>query len=135
MTNIVNKIKEIPNLYHVVGCSVRQIEEAEAELGLKFPEEFIDYVKEFGAISFYGTELMGLNVAEYLSVVENTKKERTMNPCFPSHCFVLENQGIDGAISVMDEKGKVFMIQYDKKVLLCNSFYDYLDICIERKKE
>lgn len=134
MKGIVDKIKKIGKLYHVKGCTTRQLKEAQSELGIEFPEEFIDYVKEFGAISFYGTEWTGLNVDGYLNVVESTKQERELNSTFPTDCFVLENQAIDGAITAVDEKGHVYTVQYDKKISLCDSISEYLNICIARKK-
>lgn len=134
MSTIIEKIKGIPNLYHMTGCTTSQIEEAQNTLGMEFPEDFIDYVKEYGAISFYGTELTGLNVDGYLNVVEVTKQERNINTDFPSDCFVIENQGIDGILTVMSEKGQIFTVQYDKKDFLCDSLSEYLDICISRKK-
>lgn len=133
MESIVEKIKKIDKLYHAKGCTTSQLKEAQSELGLEFPEEFIDYVKEYGVISFYGTEWTGLNVDGYLNVVEVTKQERKLNPAFPLDCFVLENQAIDGLITAVDETGKVFTIQYDKKIPLCDSISEYLDICIARK--
>lgn len=135
MSGIIDKIKKIDNLYHAKGCTTSQIKKAQNELGLEFPEEFIDYVKEFGAISFYGTEWTGLNVDGYLNVVEATKQERELNSSFPADCFVLENQAIDGVITAVNEKGNVYVIQYNKKTLLCDSILEYLDICIARKKD
>lgn len=134
MKGFVDKIKKIEKLYHAKGCTTRQLKEAQSELGIEFPEEFIDYVKEFGAISFYGTEWTGLNVDGYLNVVESTKQERELNSAFPTDCFVLENQAIDGAITAVDEKGHVYTVQYDKKISLCDSISEYLNICIARKK-
>lgn len=134
MKGIVDKIKKIEKLYHAKGCTTRQLKEAQSELGIEFPEEFIDYVKEFGVISFYGTEWTGLNVDGYLNVVESTKQERELNSAFPTDCFVLENQAIDGVITAVDEKGHVYTIQYDKKNSLCDSISEYLNICIARKK-
>ena len=134
MKGIVEKIKKIDKLYHAKGCTTSQLKEAQSELGLEFPEEFIDYVKEYGAISFYGTEWTGLNVDAYLNVVEVTKQERELNSTFPANCIVLENQAIDGLITAVNENGNVFIIQYDKKTPLCNSISEYLDICIARKK-
>ena len=134
MSNIVEKIKKIPSLYHAKGCSTRQIKEAQSILGLEFPEDYIDYVKAYGAISFYGTEWTGLNIDDYINVVEVTKQERNMNPDFPNDCFVIENQGIDGIITAVNEKGQVFYIQYNKKEFLCDSLCEYLDMCIKRKQ-
>ena len=70
MKNIVDEIRKVDNLYHANGCTLEQVHDAERELGLTFPKEFIDYVMEFGAISFYGTEWTGLNVGGYVNVVE-----------------------------------------------------------------
>ena len=132
--NIVDEIKKVPKLYKAKGCTTSQIKEAQKALGLSFPEEYIDYVKEFGAISFYGTEWMGLNVDGYINVVTATKSEREMNDSFPLDCFVIENQGIDGIITVSDEKGCIYSIQYDKKEKICDSLADYLKICLNRSK-
>lgn len=133
MENIVEKISKIEHLYKLKGCKIEQIEAAQKELDLEFPEEFVDYVKKYGAISFYATEWTGLNVPKSLDVVHITEEERSLNPDFPKDCFVLENQGIDGIITVVDQDGKVYTVQYEKKRLLCNSISEYLDCCIARK--
>lgn len=135
MADIIAKISKIEKLYHADGCSLKQLGEAQKALNIVFPEEFFDYVREFGAISFYGTEWTGLNVSGYLNVVDATKQERELNPSFPKDCFVLENQAIDGLITVADAHGHVYTVQYDKKKFLCDSLSDYLDICINRNKK
>lgn len=134
MSNIIEKINTIPNLYHLKGCSDEQINEAQNALGIIFPGEFIACVKEFGVISFYGTEWTGLNICGQLNVVEATQAERARNKSFPQDCFVLENQAIDGILTIVDKNGKVYLQQFEKKVPLCDSLSDYLDICIERQK-
>lgn len=134
MTLIIEKINKIEKLYHTEGCSFKQIKEAQLELGITFPDEYIDIIKKYGAISFYGTEWTGLNVGGYLNVVSATKQEREINSAFPLDCFVLENQGIDGLIVICNEKGEVFSIQYSKIEKIYSSISDYLDECIKRKK-
>ena len=134
MTLIIEKINKIEKLYHTEGCSFKQIKEAQLELGITFPDEYIDIIKKYGAISFYGTEWTGLNVGGYLNVVSATKQGREMNSAFPLDCFVLENQGIDGLIVICNEKGEVFSIQYSKIEKIYSSISDYLDECIKRKK-
>lgn len=134
MMGIVDEIKGISKLYHVKGCTTSQIMDAQRALGLTFPEEYIDYVKEYGAISFYGTEWTGLNVEGYLNVVEATKQERKLNSSFPSDCFVIENQGIDGLVTVSDENGCIYSVQYNKKEKMYNSLSEYLKSCVERAK-
>lgn len=135
MENIVDKINKIEKVYHAKGCTIKQLKEAQNELGITFPEEFVDYVKAFGTISFFGTEWTGLNVESYLNVVDATKKERKINADFPTGCFVLENLAIDGLLTVVDEEGHVYSVQYDKKIPLCNSISEYLELCVARKNK
>lgn len=132
MSKITDKIETISKLYHVTGCSVDQINDAQKLLNLKFPEDYTDYVKEYGAISFYRTEWSGLNVTGYLNVVDSTLQERQLNPDFPDDCFVIENLGIDGKIVVENEVAQIYLIHYDEKVFLCDGLAEYLDICIAR---
>ena len=87
----------------------------------------MDIVKEYGAISFYGTEWPGLNVDDYLNVVSVTKQEREMNSDFPAGYFVLENQGIDGLIVICNEEGQVFSLQYSKVEKIHDSISGYLE--------
>lgn len=134
MSMIIEKISKIKKLYHAKGCTFKQIKEAQAELGITFPEDYMDIVKEYGAISFYGTEWTGLNVDDYLNVVSVTKQEREMNSSFPSDCFVLENQGIDGLIVICNEVGEVYSLQYSKIEKIHDSIASYLDECIKRGK-
>ncbi len=129
MSNIVEKIKEVPDLYYTRGGADDQITMAEQALNITFPEEYREYLKEFGAISFYGTEWTGINVDDYLDVVKTTNQERDINTEFPVGCFLLENLGIDGMLIVSDMEGKIYSLQYDKKKLLCASLTEYLEIC------
>lgn len=133
MSNIINEISKIEKLYHAKGCSDEQIKVAESELGIEFPSDYIEIIKEFGAISFYGTEWTGLNVPGYLNVVEATKKERELNNLFPRDCFVLENLAIDGIVMACNKKGQVYAIQENSMTKECNTLVGYLKICLARE--
>ena len=110
--NIVEKIKTIPDLCHLSGCKTNQIKTAQKELDLEFPDEFIDYVMEFGVISFYGTEWTGLNVEGYLNVVEATKKRIDYLKNFG---FAGETEVIaPGINSKMDENEKKYPVKLAK---------------------
>ena len=131
MSDIVDKILAISGLLSLGGCSDEQIKEAEEKLGLVFPAEYKDYVKQFGAISFTGTEWTGLNAVGYLNVITETLTEKERYDSFPEKHFVLENLGIDGILVICDEEGKVFSFNGDKESLLTQSISEYLDQCIE----
>lgn len=132
--SIVEKIKKIKNLDKNLngGASEEQIERAEKRLSLRFSKEYKEYVKEFGMISFYGTEWSGLNIDGYFNVVNMTEDEKALNEVFPEKYFAIENLAVDGIIIISNEEGKIYSIQYDKKELICNSLSEYLDICLKR---
>ena len=132
--SIVEKIKKIKNLDKNLngGASEEQIERAEKKLSLRFSKEYKEYVKEFGMISFYGTEWSGLNIDGYFNVVNMTEDEKALNEVFPEKYFAIENLAVDGVIIISNEEGKIYSIQYDKKELICNSLSEYLDICLKR---
>lgn len=134
MCNIVEKLNMVPGLLHLTGCNTSQVKAAQKALNIVFPDEYIEYVKGFGAVGFYGTEWTGLGMEGSLNVVEATQQERRIDKSFPANAFVVENIGIDGQLTLMDESGKIYAYQRGVKKLLCNSLMEYLDLCIARKK-
>ena len=132
MTSIVDKIKQIEGLSAIEGCSLKQLREAQKELEITFPDEYVDYVRNFGCIDFGSTEWTGLNIEGRLNTVFATKKEQSVNDDFPAGFFVLENLGIDAKLIIVNEAGKVYLLQYEKKKLICNSISEYLDMCINK---
>ena len=133
MSEIVKMIEQIQNLYKLKKCTLNDVEDAQNKLGLKFSKEYVDYVTNFGVISFYGTEWTGLNVNGYLNVVEATMSEREIHKNFPEDCFVVENLQMEGAVIISDEKGKIYNYFNDEKNLICESLIEYLKKCLSRK--
>ena len=128
--NIVDKIRLINDLFYIDGCTDVQVEGAEKLLDLKFPREYIDYVKEFGCIDFGSTEWTGLNIEGELNTVEATLLERECNKSFPDKHFVLDNYHIDNKMIIVNEIGQVFLLQHKKIEKICETISEYLDICI-----
>ena len=133
--NIIDKIKTIPDLCHLSGCNMLQIKTAQKTLGLVFPAEYVDYVKHYGAISFHGTEWTGLNVEGYLNVVNATTAERKLCKDFPKDCFVLENQAIDGWLTIVKTNGKVYSYQGgNPPKFISRTIGEYLEKCIKENR-
>lgn len=91
-----------------------EITKAEKKLDLKFPQEYIDLLKNYNYISLGGYEIFGISrdkKDKYLDVVENTLENRKFNPNFPPKHFVIESIGIESIITLMNEKGKVYTYQ------------------------
>ena len=132
MRDIVAKMKEIPELTVIEGCTNRQIKEAQEALNLTFPEEYMDYVKAFGCIDFTATEWTGLNIEGRLNTVVATKTEQSVNPAFPRGFFVLEDLAVDAKKAIVNEGGEVYLLQRGRWSKICDSISDYLDICRKR---
>ena len=134
MSDIIDKINRIENLWKAGGCSEQQLFDAQQALGMVFPPDYAAYLREFGCIDFFATEWTGLNIDGNCNVVSMTLRERELNDNFPSKMLALENAGIDGIIIAVDESGAVYKVQYDSCEKIYDSISEYLDRCIARKK-
>lgn len=129
MSSIVELISKIEGMKSVGGCTKNQIYEAQKKLDLIFPEEYTQYLENYGVIRFNGVELCGLNIDGYLNVIEATKQEKQVNKDFPAKMFVIEDLGVDAKLIVGDEKGNIYLLQRDRKKLICSSFAEYIKKC------
>lgn len=134
MSEIIEKMAKIPDLNVMQGCSESQISEAERELNLKFPQEYLDYVRKYGCMDFGAAEWTGLNVGGVFNTVTATKQEQEVNPDFPKGFFVLENLGIDARLVIVNEKGEVYLLRHDKKTKLYDSISEYLESRIKENE-
>ena len=78
------------------GATPQEIELAEEQLGVEFPESYKALLEQFGWASIDGLELYGLgrDVPAHLALVKVTLSERTeMRPRLPSHLVPLMNDG------------------------------------------
>ena len=91
MNLLIDKIRNIPNLYIGIPVSEEAITSAEHDLGLRFSEDYSDYLKTFGAIDFYATEWTGLNADDFRDVVKTTLEARETYSDFPKDKFILED--------------------------------------------
>ena len=105
MNKTIELFTKIEGLKALGGCSQEDIQVAEQKLGLTFPEEYRNYLLEYGTVRFNGIELCGLNATGYLNVVEATEQEKSINTFFPNRMFVIEDLGIDAKLIIGDEKG------------------------------
>ena len=126
MKEVLEQISNKFKIHKGNGASADEVKAAEDQLGVAFPEEYVQYLRECGILSFGAHELFGLGVSGYLNVVEATEKERKIGRGLPAGCFVIENLRIDGVLIVMDAMGNVFLIQGDAKRQIASSFVAYL---------
>lgn len=131
---IVDAIKKLDKFYHAKACAFKDIRVAQEKLDLVFSDEFMDYVRNYGAISLYATEWTGLNVPDRINVVTTTLKERELDAKFPKNCYVIENLAIEGIVILSDESDTIYEYANGRKKVIASSLSEYLDICKKRKK-
>ena len=120
-------IEGLKNMRSLGRASEVQILQAENLIGIKFADEFKEYIKEYGAVSAYGLELLGVSKSKRLDAASVTLEERELNENFPNDMYVVENLGIDGVLILQNERGEVFEISPNAKPKkIYNSLADYL---------
>jgi riboflavin synthase alpha subunit len=108
MSNIVSVINTLTNLLPLKPASMDEIVGAEEQLGLRFADEYKQYLVEFGAILADGIELTGIAKSKNRNVVSVTLQERELNPNVPNNLYVIENVGIEGIIIWQDENECIY---------------------------
>lgn len=126
MKEVLEQISNKFKIFKGNGASADEVKAAEDQLGVAFPEEYVQYLRECGILSFGAHELFGLGVSGYLNVADVTETERKIGRGIPDGCFVIENLGIDGVLIVMDAAGNVYSIHGDSKRQIASSFVSYL---------
>lgn len=131
MKKLISEIEKKYKVYRAAGCTADAVIAAEKSLGVRFSEEYRNYVMEYGAISFGPNEFTGLAVDDYIDVVTVTKREKELNQAFPKNSIVIQNLGIEGIIIIQDEDGTIYqMDESGKKKFAANGFVDYLKTII-----
>lgn len=108
------------------GVSEQEIVQAEAKLGMKFPETYRAILQEFGSLEIGADEIFGLGVEGYLNVVETTLKERELAEGKLDRYIVLQNIGIEGILIVVDEQDRVYEYRLGEFRDLLSSTADYV---------
>ncbi|MGL5357194.1 MAG: SMI1/KNR4 family protein [Fusobacteriaceae bacterium] len=101
------------------NISMSEIELAEKELCFIFPEEYKNFLKEFGYLCIGANEIHGLGVSGYLNIVTATKEEAITD------YIVIQNEGT-GFLILLNEMGEVFEYSENTKEKIYDTFYKYL---------
>ena len=126
--DIIQTINKLENLKFIGPVLLNDINRAEKELNIKFAEDYIQYVKKFGAISANGLELTGITKYERLSVVSVTQNEKKLNFNMPDNMYVIENVGINGILILQDSNGAVYsFIKNRNPIKIANSLAEYIE--------
>ena len=76
MTDIIKVINSKDSVIHGKETNENEIKQAELELGLRFADDYRNYIKQFGCMVIGSREITGISSQENYNVVSTTKAQR-----------------------------------------------------------
>ena len=113
MASFVNKIKLCEDYMALGGVSEHDVQKAEELLGLKFADDYRNYLIECGIATADGHEFTGIGKSKRLDVITNTLNKRSNNSQILSNMYVIEVVGIDGIVIWQDSEGYIYQSMKD----------------------
>ena len=108
MSELTVAMQQLPLLFFKGKVDLGEIKKAEKMLKVVFAREYVEYVHEYGFVTYHGHELTGLCQSKRLNVVNVTIEERENNPDVPHNLYVIEQTHIDDIVIWQDESGMIF---------------------------
>lgn len=127
-TKIIKLFEDFKNEAIISGgiTNDKIIEDAQNQLGLKLPEQYLWFINNYGSGGLAGVRIIGISKSSKLSFVEETLQYREQG--LPNQLIVIEDS--DEWIECIDTtNGNIVTWSiYDKNgvVFAYNSFYEYL---------
>ena len=112
MSSISEEFGKKSNFYCENGASKEMIEKAEEELGVRFADDYREYLSQFGAVSCGGHELTGLSADPTLDVVVVTKGNLEKNKKVKLPLYVVEETHLDGIVIWQSSSGEIYKTEY-----------------------
>ena len=126
MSKIAEVLKASEKMRSGEAAAVADIGHAEEALGLKFANEYKEYLMEFGFASYKGHELTGICKSSRLNVVDVTLEVRGLYDMEPN-MYVVEDTGYEGIMILQNQKGKIFTIRpHSKPEKIAESLVNYI---------
>ena len=123
---ILNTIKkyEVKGDFNYASVTDDMISDAEEILGVKLPNQYVDYIKMFGHGGIAGVEILGVGLTGKMIFVESTLEYRADE--LPGNLVVIEN--VDEWLMCLDcDTGKVVLWDFTGYIKEeYDSFDDYL---------
>ena len=127
MNSIIEELKRKSNFFCEKGASAEDIKDAEKALGLRFADEYKEYLQHYGSVSCGGHELTGFSADISLDVVYATQQNLRKNPNVKDPLYVIEETHVDGIVIWQAGSGEIFESEYKgvpRKVY--DSFTEYI---------
>lgn len=118
----------------IIGCGASEVNICKCErmLELKFSDEYISYLKEFGNIEVASSELTGISEIKRLNVVGATIEAKKNNTLVGKDMYVIERTNVDGIIIWQDKDGSIYETRgLNEPQKICKSLLQYIqEYCI-----
>lgn len=123
---LVDTLNRLRNLKTGKDASEEDVQRAETLLGLKFCDEYRNYLKMLGWASAEGVKLTGIAKSRR-SVVYATNTEKALGQKIPDNMYVVEYMAIPRMCVLQDTDGKIYYISptYEPKKSF-NSLEEYI---------
>ncbi|MCM1141853.1 MAG: SMI1/KNR4 family protein [Muribaculum sp.] len=108
MENFVTYIKSLEKAHCSGPVSQGLIIKSESNLGVKFSNEYVLFLQNFGNMMYRHVEILGLNTNHIDDCVSYTVEAREEDESIPSDMYVIANAGIDGVLILQNTEGDVF---------------------------
>ena len=126
--DIVKTMQAKPDLFARKPATESEIKNAESDLGLHFACDYKEYLKAFGAASYFGHELTGICKSTRLNVVDATRSKREYCAGIPQSWYVIEDTGMDDILIWQDSNGDVYMTERSSaSQKIATSLFEYID--------
>ncbi len=126
-----NKLLEMINEYIEEGDFIGEvsdddIKKVEKTLEVRFPTEYKEFVKKYGSGGICGVDILGVEGADYASVVESTDCYRKLG--LPNKYIVIEN--VDEFVYCLNTVEEYNVVRWDdmskREVIRYTTFDEYL---------
>ncbi|WP_295095123.1 SMI1/KNR4 family protein [Ruminococcus sp.] len=127
MKDIIEIINSMEDVIHGKKVKESEVANAEAELGIKFSDDYRCYVKSFGCMTIGSREFTGISKLTNYDVVSITISQRQYNTEVPADWYVIEQLNIDEIVIWQSEKGEIYQTSPNTKPKkICDSFVEYI---------
>ena len=126
MAQFVNSLRKFEDFMQLGGVSNDEIKKAEERLGVRFAEEYKEYLRECGAATADGHEYTGICKAKRLDVVLVTEKERSAELEISDSAYVVEQTHMDGIVIWQTMDGAIYQSHENSFKKINNSLAEYV---------
>lgn len=128
MSELVNVLKKMPDLYSLQGAETEEIDSAERALNVVFSPEYREYLAEYGIASANGHELTGICSSKRLNVVDVTLDQKGRHSV-PGSYYVVEDVYVDDVVVWQSADGGIFQsVPGSPPSKLCSSLAEYIQL-------